>query len=778
MVACEKAPGGTLRFFFLFSGIFLGTIFEATLIKIPSLWSGIGCFISVVVGVGFYKRKLKMGVCLAFLLIGIFSFSLRHSFANHQELSGQTYLEKRKGEQLELTIIDKVKELGEYRIYSGELREDGKKVYLYGLRDGFKSGELIRGRVKYKTPPFKRNFGDMDYKKYLNSKGIYMWLTLVGEPERVGFNPYCIAAMPIRVRNLFEEKIDKYMIGEPAALSKAMLLGDTKFLSEDLSEAFRNGGVSHVLSVSGLHVGYFYILFNYLFKGAKKRKGGKLDVSVLLPIGITFLYVILSGLQAPAIRSFLMFSIPKVGTSLFGQERGGRKDYLALPGIMMLMSDPFLIYDVGFLISFSCIFAMGEITFGIKKKVNPLFQLVLMSTAAWLGSLPFILWSFGRVSVAGLLSNIPIIPISGISTIVGILAILTSFFSKVIGSLLFFLTSTLMELLTSITKGFAEAFPIFVIPRLPFMIIGALTAAILYRFSKVKKGVYQNWIVGLIITAACVQGAFMVYPFGKIEIDFLDVGQGDSAIIKLPKGGQLLVDGGSDEDFLIGVLNKMGFFKIDTVLITHEHSDHAKGAIKAIETYRPRRVILPKHEATEQKEQRDGEAKRNSEDHWLEVKALQEKIGFEIIEVGAGDVMNVGGTTLEVLLPDGETQSKEDENSAGIVFLLSYKDLDCLFTADAGIEEEEVYCKQLIGRKIEVLKVPHHGSKYSSGEKLLNQVEPLLCVVSVGKNLYGHPSARVLDNFASLGAAVYRTDRCGAIRLYSNGKTYKVQTVR
>ena len=753
-----------LRFIFLISGIFIASIFETYFSNFDVFWSGLLSLVILIAGLAFNHKGKKKLVMAVFLLLGFSLFFFKLGLINSVEIDGKSLFGQSSIVNVDMTIIDKVKDKEDYKIYLAKIKGLNKFAYVHGINDELKPGELVNVNLEMKSPPAKRNFGDMDYKKYLNSKGINLWFNNTGNVERLGNKAFSVEAYPIKIRNILEGQIDKFSSGEAGALAKAMILGNTKFLEDDLVMAFRDGGVAHILSVSGLHVGYFYLLFSLVFTKSVKSKKRVFESSLYMPILLTFVYVVITGMQSPAVRAFIMFSIPKIGNGIFGEDKSIKKNYLSITGTLMLIFNPFLIYDIGFLISISCIFAMGELSFGKKPINNPIMKLMSLSATAWLGSIPLILWSFGRISLAGLIANIPIIPLSGACTVIGILAIIISFFSEILGAILFYFCNTIMYILIWITRGFAMVFPVFILPRLPFLVIGALSALIYLNFSKAKKDIFTKSIIWVLIFSGLIQLVCQWIPNGKLEINFLDVGQGDSALISFPSGGKMLVDGGEDEDFLISVLTRMGLYKIDTMLITHDHKDHSAGVIKAMENYRPRKVILP-------------ESIKKSQE-WIRIKELSLKYAIELVEVKKGDELYFGECKLKVLMPDGKTVSAEDKNSDGIIFLLSYKDFDCLFTADSGIQEEEAYFSDIESDSIEILKIPHHASKFSSGEKLVKGLTPLIGVISVGKNFYGHPSRKIISDYTKVGTKILRTDLSGAIRINSDGKSYRIQTVR
>ncbi len=252
----------------------------------------------------------------------------------------------------------------------------------------------------------------------------------------------------------------------------------------------------------------------------------------------------------------------------------------------------------------------------------------------------------------------------------------------------------------------------------------------------------------------------------RLEVSFLDVGQGDSTLIRTPFGQNILIDGGPDDSVVYGLSQELPWWDrtIDLVILTHPHDDHVFGLIDVLERYRVKKVLYTG-------------ALHSSPGYiaWLEL-IRDKKIPLAIIR--GQQRINLGdGCYLDILYPNEDFVNKEVEelNNTSIVTKLVYGETSFLFTGDAEAELENKLLELGIDISANVLKVAHHGSDTSSRADFLVAVDSDIAVISVSSdNDFGHPSGRALKRLERSGAKVYRTDKDGLIKFKSNGmRIYK-----
>jgi competence protein ComEC len=251
-------------------------------------------------------------------------------------------------------------------------------------------------------------------------------------------------------------------------------------------------------------------------------------------------------------------------------------------------------------------------------------------------------------------------------------------------------------------------------------------------------------------------------PPNGLRITFLDVGQGDGALLQVP-GGAVLVDEGPPEADVAGQLRKLGVKNLSLVVLTHPQRDHVGGAAKVLERVRVGLVLDPAIPSTSPEERSALDAVRRRH--------------VRIAVARAGQGYRIGRLRLRILWPDGPGPSGDDPNNHAIVILASYGEVDALMTADA----ESDVTGRLRLPPVEILKVAHHGSADPGLPSLLDRIRPRIAVISVGAhNDYGHPSASTMAALVESvpGLAVYRTDRDGRVVVESDGERVSVRTDR
>lgn len=250
-----------------------------------------------------------------------------------------------------------------------------------------------------------------------------------------------------------------------------------------------------------------------------------------------------------------------------------------------------------------------------------------------------------------------------------------------------------------------------------------------------------------------------------LRVSFFDVGQGDSIFIQTPQNHQILIDGGpSYSKVLDGLSSEMSFWdkEIDLIILTHPESDHISGLLSVLENYKIDNILWTGIE-------KDGEKVKTWE------RMINEE-GANIYYANFGDKVVMNDIVLEIISPKESLKGEyfKESNDTAVVSKLYYKNSTFLFTGDISSKME----KKLLENNIDsdVLKIAHHGSKYSTSQEFLDEVSPLLSVIQVGKNSYGHPTEEVLTRLNNSGIKVLRNDTNGNIKIISDGTNYKIIT--
>jgi len=279
----------------------------------------------------------------------------------------------------------------------------------------------------------------------------------------------------------------------------------------------------------------------------------------------------------------------------------------------------------------------------------------------------------------------------------------------------------------------------------------------------------------------CWKEVFLLSQRQKLMVDFLDVGQGDSAFIQTPGGHQIMIDGGPDVSSSVKLSSLMPFWDrdLDLVILTHPESDHMQGLLDILQRYKADYILW------------SGIKKTAAEyDQWMNVLAKQKKMGAKILIAQAGlEISAPGGPAsggkavlIDILYPLESLEGKEmksTSNDSCVVSKISYGKNSFLFTGDIDSTAEKALSNsyELAELKTDVLKVAHHGSKYSTSDLFLQNVQPKIAVISVGaKNTYGHPTPEVLKRLQNIGANILRTDQKGDITILSNANNLIINT--
>ena len=601
----------------------------------------------------------------------------------------------------------------------------------------------LRGEVV--AAATQRNPGGFDYRGFLARRGVGAQVYVA---EVLSFEPAAVT---------FKERLRRGVAAglspERAALMEAMTLGIRDNL-RDLRDVFAAAGLAHVLALSGLHIGVLLAALGLLL-----RPLGVLRYPLMMAFVVAFAALV--GATPSVLRATTM-AVALLLSLWLGSGRLEPWPALSLAALLALLWNPSGLFDLSFQLSYLAVI-------GILVFAAPTLRLLRASTLPWwhpkallLGSLvvslgaqapllPLLAHTFGTVPLFGPVVNIVALPLATVLVPLGFLAGLLGTVSLPLAALLNQLTAPLAAALiwaanTSASwpsVGWGEIAPV----GFAYYALGALALAL------VSLGKLRLWRGLLVVAAALSASSLTPAPHGNAELVFLDVGQGDSTLIRLPHRTEILVDGGGTpfSDFDVGkntvvpALRALGVDELELVIASHTDTDHIEGLASVLRDMPVGRLVI-------------GYPSADSEAFGALIDAAKAR-GVAVTEVRRGEVLQVGDARLDILNPPMQPFEASNDNS--IAFVLSALGTKALFLGDLPSKLEDT----LAVPDVDILMVAHHGSRFSTSDALLTAAKPETAVLSYGRNNYGHPNPDVLVRLKAHGAAVFETYQAGAVRL-------------
>ncbi|MEP0862747.1 MAG: DNA internalization-related competence protein ComEC/Rec2 [Ignavibacterium sp.] len=645
--------------------------------------------------------------------------------------------------------------------------------------DNAKPGNKILVKGTFQQGRDVRNPGEFDYRKFLLSKGITGLITSY-DSASISFLSYeydFFNNLIFQTRKNIDELIHQLHNSQTAGLLRGLLLADRTEIDYETKQNFVNSGVIHILAVSGLHVGYILLFFVVLF--------GRFNIytrSILTIFGLIS-FMIITGVPASVFRATLM-SIILIIAFLSGRSTN-LLNSIALSAVIILLFKPNEIFNPGFQLSYSAVLSIALIYPVIQKIIldlsitNKYLKNILLfagvSLSAQIGTLPFTLAYFNKLSVISLLSNLIVIPLAGI--IVG-LAIITLIIGSFIPSFAMYfaivnnvITSLMMDLIR-FTGSLDFAFiRINNFSLLDSIIFYSFIALLIYLFRISESVKFKLAITLLVITNIFVFTQIddkKLLPDDILSVMMIDVGQGDSFLIKFPNNKTAIIDAGvvdpyfdTGERIIIPLLDYLGIKQIDYAFVSHLDTDHYGGFASLLYNKRVNEIYRPKPDSSDKSIRFEKFLDKLKIRKYIYVKSKKE----------------IGNVSLYILndFNEEDFNSLSSNDRSGIIKIVFGK-TSFLFVGDAEIPAEKIYLHS--NRKFldsDVLKVGHHGSKTGSSIEFLEAVSPEISLVSAGiKNKFGHPSEIVLQRLKEIKSEILRTDSLGAVLLQSDGNKIKV----
>ncbi|MCX6138680.1 MAG: DNA internalization-related competence protein ComEC/Rec2 [Ignavibacteriales bacterium] len=646
-------------------------------------------------------------------------------------------------------------------------------------------GSVLRFNGTLEMPPAEHNPGEFSYKDYLALNGIYATIHVSGfeSVDCVGqHTPSWIFSQAVfPAKHFVQRVVNEGMQGDAASFLTGLLLGDRTSISPEIKNAFVNTGVVHVLAVSGSHV-VLVVAIMYAIAGLIRLPN---SWKIIFTIAGIYFYMLLTG-SAPSIVRACLMAMSMLLAKLF-QERINVYNALGISAVIILLYDTHQFFDVGCQLSFGAVFSMAyflpKLNELIKKiperweeikGVEYILQLFAVSLAAQIGTIPFTAHYFGKVSLVSLLANLVVVPLAGFNVTIGFASVLVSILSSWAGSAINEVNALIIWFVLKFVM-LANAVPYASIESAVFGIRETLfySAGIAFLFSMGNETQSRKVFIA---AAAIAEFFFLEYAFTPadnsssiLRVTFIDVGQGDAALIECPAGEKILVDAGprtptidAGEKTIVPLLRKRGISRLDALVLTHPDGDHLGGVPSVLRRLDVQTVI--------DAGQLSGSA--------LYKEYLGLCRGRKTHAARAGEeLLSIANVRFYVFHPTDDfidsdsSDGIEAPNNSSVVFKLVYGRTSLLFVGDVELPAE----KSMVGKygnllRADVLKAGHHGSRTSSSEQFVSIVKPSTVIVSVGKfNKFKHPSKKVLERFRACGSVIRRTDNEGAIILESDG---------
>jgi competence protein ComEC len=550
------------------------------------------------------------------------------------------------------------------------------------------------------------------------------------------------------------------LYGERAPVVDALVLGRREGIDPELRRAFSDAGIAHLLAISGLHVGILAAwveLLASLLAGA--RRGRWMGVAAVWG------YVSLLGFPAPATRAAAFFTVRAI--ALERQRRPPGAAVLALAVLVVLAVDPKAAIDTGAWLSFAAAWGTGYGASLARGTAFPGARALAVSAGATLATAPITAYAFGSVAPVGVLTNLVAVPLAAVAVPGVFLSLLLGGVVAGGAGLALAAIEGSAALAASLPLGRVRGTPgaEFALPWVG--VLGAVLWVLRARPRRLwahKRAAAAAALAVWSLNAAESLGELA--GRGRLSIHFLDVGQGDAIAIKTPKGRWLLIDAGprtpygdAGREVVLPFLRRQGARELEVMIVSHGDADHLGGVPALVRALEPKLVLEPGQPLASRL--------------YLEHLAWVDRVGSSWRAARAGDSIRLDGVVLAVLHPDTAWIRRNfapNENS--VVLRLSFGEFDALFPGDIGELAEDALLGSLAAT--EVLKVGHHGSRYSTSAEWLRSLRPLVAVISVGRNRYGHPSPETLGRLLGSGAEVLRTDRGGTVTIRSDGRYFEV----
>lgn len=727
-----------------------------------------------------YFRYIALIFKINNILIIIISSFISNIIITYQENKYNNLFKE--GQQLDISaiVVSNIQEKDFYNRF--KIKWQNEYLYINVNKSiQLEYGDKVHIQGKFQEPQTARNYKGFNYKQYLKTLKIHGTIK-VADIEIIDKNCankllQASNSMFLKIKSNVEQNYSKDISG----VMLGIMLGYTEQIDERIKEDFSTSNISHVLAVSGMHISYAILLLTSSSKKILGKKYSKIFASIIL-----FIYMFITGFSVSVIRASIMGILSCMSFVFY--RKSNTLNNMAIAILITLINNPYNITSMSFLLTYGGTIGIIYFNLVIEKiiksikirnrkwkyiylkiqiKCEKIIQLTAVSISAQIIIAPIIIVNFNTFGIGFLLTNLFLNCVIGAIVMGGFIQITISFISIKVGNALAQIIEIPIYLLLWISKIDIGNFNI-VTPDL-YKIVGYFLSVCLFSylymiFNAKHCTVTQNRIKNTIHLIK-----YKIKPYLKIicfilsilfliviivnksphdlKIFFIDVGQGDSTLIRTPYNKNILIDGGGSESYDVGenilvpyLLNRK-VSKLDYVIISHFDQDHIGGILAVLEKLEVNIVII-----SEQGE---------NNDNYNKFKKIIDQKNIKVMVVKQGDRLNIEKNFYFDILWPKDSKLTDDLNNNSIVCKLQYENFSMLFTGDIeeGTEKEilKEYKDNLQILSSIILKVGHHGSKTSSTQEFIEMVKPKIGLIGVGNNnKFGHPNNQVLERLRNL----------------------------
>lgn len=652
------------------------------------------------------------------------------------------------------------------------INTEENNVYLHRMKVNtyfsapVKPGETIKIKGILKPPPPPSNPGEFDYLAYMARRNVFYIASVKNDDDLLMVKPQPSWQSWITSgRETGQKAFAEALPQQESSILDGMLLGKIDEIDPDRNIDFQKVGIFHVFSVSGLHVGFLLLLNGWIMSLLKTNRRTRFISGLLLLI----LYGFLAGWPVSLQRAAIMGGLGLL--AYYSGRPNSMLNALALAGVVILAINPASLLDISFQLSFAATFGIIYVFPLVRARIktNRWWDMLLVPLCAEIMIIPLIAYYFNLFSPISMVANIVTTYVTGGIVILGFLGFLTAQLIPSLASIFLYPAGALIQmllLLVDLLKNLPGAYH-WTGPGISVILLyyAALGTA-LWSMTVNHRRIAGIALVGIVLIVASFYLPAGWDSAGRLKVVFLDVGQGDSILLKTPGGKFILVDGGGSEFYDVGALKVLPYLhrcsinELFMVINTHPDVDHLNGLEQVVASTPVKHIAVP--------------ASLYNVSDYDHLKKLARN---KITPLEAGQTIKLeDGCYIKILLPDGTTYAQNNFNNQSLVMEVGYGKFRLLLTGD--IEEEAInnLMAQRSWSTATVVKVPHHGSRNSAVDGLYSMTRPVYAVISAGRNnSFGHPHAEVLNMLEKNGINVLRTDHDGAIIMTTDGQGIKVE---